>query len=161
MHPRAAELIESLALVSHPEGGYFSEIFRSSARVHPDDDRGERSALTTIHFLLTEGTRSRWHRLRSDEIWHHCEGDRLELFWLDEEMRECRCLVLGSVEEGGQQVAVVPAGAWQAARSTGHYTLVGCTVAPGFEFSDFEMLADDRAAADALAEWFSELEEFA
>lgn len=160
MHPRAAELIESLALVPHPEGGYFSEIFRSSARVHPNDDRDERSALTTIHFLLAEGQRSRWHRLRSDEIWHHCEGGRLELFWLDEKQRECRRVVLGSVEEGAQQVAVVPAGAWQAARSTGLYTLVGCTVGPGFEFADFQMLADDRAAAAVIAEWHPQLEEF-
>lgn len=125
-------------------------MYRSESGVLPRDGRGERSALTTIHFLLREGERSRLHRVSSDEVWHFYEGDPLELLWTDPDFTQLRRARLGPVGPDTAPVAVVPAGWWQAARSTGVYTLVGCTVGPGFDFADFEMLADDPAAAERL-----------
>src|SRR3970040_204526 len=82
MHSRAAELIRTLALRPHPEGGHYGEVFRSSRRVRALDRDVDRAALTTIYFLLTAGEHSRWHRVRADEAWHWCEGDPLELLRL-------------------------------------------------------------------------------
>jgi uncharacterized protein len=79
MHPRAAELITTLGLQPHPEGGFYRQIFRSAVQVNPMDPRGPRAALTTIYFLLPEGTFSRWHQVASDEVWHLYEGGPLEL----------------------------------------------------------------------------------
>ena len=146
MHPRAAELIEKLRLELHPEGGYYREVFRSSDTVDPADRRGVRSALTTIFFLLTDDTYSRWHRVRSDEVWHLYEGGPLEVMELDAECREVATYEVAPVH-------VVPAGRWQAARSVGPYTLVGCTVGPGFEFADFELLADHLGTAALGRDW--------
>ena len=84
MHDRAAELIRELRLEPHPEGGYFREVFRSPQKVKPLDERPERSALTTIHFLLLKGQHSRWHRVASDEAWHFYEGDPLVVHWIDD-----------------------------------------------------------------------------
>lgn len=140
MHPRASQLIEQLGLQPHPEGGHFREIHRSTQKVQAD--AGERSGLTTIFFLLTEGDCSRWHRVTSDEAWHHYEGAPLELLMADAALEHSERRVLGPVAEEGSPVHVVPAGWWQAARSTGDYTLVGCSVGPGFSFDDFTMLSD-------------------
>ncbi len=142
MHPRAAELISHLDLRPHPEGGYYREVFRSEDLIQPSDERDARAALTTIYFLLTEGTYSCWHQLRSDEVWHFYEGDPLRLHFLDADFGNARTFRLGSACEGQQPVAVVPAQCWQAARSTGSYTLVGCSMGPGFDFADFRMLRD-------------------
>ncbi len=143
MDPRAAYLIESLGLTSHPEGGYFREIYRSTARVRPDDGRSDRAALTTIYFLLVEGMISGWHRVSSDEIWHYFEGAPIELVAADPEFNEVERRVLGpSTDVSATPVHVVRAGHWQAARPMGPYSLAGCTVGPGFEFADFEMLRD-------------------
>lgn len=142
MHPRAAELIASLHLQPHPEGGFFRQTFRSSAVVQPQDGRGSRAALTTIYFLLTAGDVSVWHRVRSDEVWHYYEGAVLELFTANDSIDSIGCHVLGAWDGARQPVHVVPAGQWQAARSTGDYTLVGCTVGPGFEFDDFQLLRE-------------------
>jgi uncharacterized protein len=140
---RAQALIADLGLTAHPEGGYYREVHRSAASVKPSDGRPERPALTTIYFLLLQGQISRWHRVLSEEVWHFYEGAPLDL-WLtppNPGPLEHRCL--GTNGAGRQPVAVVPAGWWQAGRSTGEFTLVGCTVAPGFDFRDFS-LADDR-----------------
>ena len=148
---RASELIRTLGLEPHPEGGYYREIFRSSERVVPSGGRGPRSALTTIYFLLTEGTASRWHQVSSDEVWHLYEGGPLELLELDGEARHLVRHRLGPVGEGGgAPVCTITAGAWQAARPLGDYVLVGCTVGPGFDFADFSMLADDPALASIV-----------
>lgn len=150
MHPRAAQLIASLDLVAHPEGGYYGEVYRSAMRVRPlDDDRPERPALTTIYFLLVEGGVSRWHRVASDEVWHFYEGDPLELWSAPRGFSAAERHLLGPVDDGVQPVHVVRAHEWQAARSTGAYTLVGCTVGPGFEFADFEMIDPTSAEAEA------------
>jgi predicted cupin superfamily sugar epimerase len=154
MHPRAAELIQRLDLKPHPEGGHFREVFRSADGVNPADGRGGRPALTTIYFLLAEGDRSRWHRVRSDEIWHYYEGGPIELAWIDRDLERCEQMRLGPVDAGSEPVAVIPAGCWQAARPLGAYTLVGCSVAPGFEFADFHLLANCPAEAAEILRRF-------
>ena len=141
MDRRAAELIRSLDLVEHPEGGYFREVFRSSREVLSGGST--RSALTTIYFLLVAGNHSRWHVVRSDEAWHYYEGDALELLVVDPDCLTVRRTLLGPAAEAQAPVRVVPAAHWQAARSTGAYTLVGCSVGPGFDFADFKLLRDD------------------
>jgi len=135
--------MSALQLQPHPEGGHYAEVHRSGSRVQPDDERGLRPALTTIYFLLTAGEVSRWHRVRSDEAWHYSEGDPLELFTMDEKGGDVVRHLLGPVAQETQPVHVVPANRWQAARTTGGYTLVGCSVGPGFEFDDFSLLRGD------------------
>jgi hypothetical protein len=130
VHPRAASLISSLALVPHPEGGWYRQLFRSSSLVTRQADGATRTALTTIYFLLIEGTYSAWHRVLSDEVWHWYEGDALELLTRTSSIRL----------DAENRVHVIAAGEWQAARPLGAYALVGCTVGPGFEFADFEMV---------------------
>jgi predicted cupin superfamily sugar epimerase len=142
MHARAAQLIEQLSMQPHPEGGYYREVYRSPSQVQPADARPRRSALTTIYFLLVEGQHSRWHRVDSDEVWHFYEGDPLHLASIRPDAAGIESHTLGIVGDSARPVRVIPAGVWQAARSTGAYTLVGCTVGPGFDFADFEMLAD-------------------
>jgi uncharacterized protein len=160
MHTRAEHLISVLDLQPHPEGGHFREVFRSSGRVQPEDTRGQRSALTTIYFLLRAGEQSRLHRVTSDEIWHFYEGDPLDLLWLDSEHSHLQRVRVGPVASDIEPVAVVPAGCWQAARSIGAYTLVGCSVGPGFDFADFQMLSDNPGVSQLLDGRYPELEEF-
>ena len=150
MDARAAELVRTLGLAPHPEGGFYREIWRAPLAVEPGDRRGARAALTAIYFLLPAGAVSRWHRVRSDEIWHHYEGAPLELLLVAPDALRLERAQLGPLAEGRAPVHCVPAGWWQAARSRGAYTLVGCTVGPGFEFADFELLRDRPELADAL-----------
>jgi predicted cupin superfamily sugar epimerase len=131
---RAAELIEALNLAPHPEGGYYRQVYKSEQAVKPDDDRELRSALTAIYFLLPEGDRSRWHRVRSDEIWTHLEGSPVALHLFDG--ANASSVIV-------DRIHVVPANVWQAAEPTGDYALVACFVAPGFEFADFSMMSDE------------------
>jgi len=135
--PRARQLIDTLALIPHPEGGWYRQVFKSDERVTRLADGAERSALSTIYFLLVEGTFSAWHRVRSDEAWHFYEGDPIEVLTRADEHAMPAIAFL----HAGQRVHVVRAGQWQAAQTIGAYTLVGCTVGPGFEFDDFEMIA--------------------
>jgi uncharacterized protein len=124
-------LIAALNLAPHPEGGHFRETFR-------DKTSGNRAYSTAILFLLKAGEVSRWHRVDAAEVWHYYRGAPLEL------IIEKTVHILGPQIERGQQPQIaVPKGAWQMAKSLGDYTLVGCTVAPGFEFSGFE-LAPER-----------------
>lgn len=155
MDVRAQQLIETLRLLPHPEGGYYREIFRSSDAVTTADERGPRSALTTIYFLLVAGTHSRWHRVRSDEVWHLYEGGPLELLQIDESLTTLTRHRLAPIGDGeGAPVRTIPSRHWQAARSLGEYVLVGCTVAPGFDFVDFRMMSEDaEAVARVRAQW--------
>jgi predicted cupin superfamily sugar epimerase len=147
MHKRAKDLISELRLQPHPEGGYFREAFRSTRNVQPLDKRSARSALTTIYFLLTKGQYGRWHRVASDEVWHFYEGDPLEIYWIDgQDVDVVHQEVLGTSGSNAHRMCVVPAGCWQAARPLGEYSLLGCDVAPGFEFRDFEMISAGSAA---------------
>ncbi len=150
MTGRAEALIATLGLIPHPEGGYYGEIHRSRATVQPEDNRGRRPALTTIYFLLLSDAVSRWHRVLSDEVWHFYEGAPLELWVADPNSFDVALHRLGPLDGAQQPVYSVPAGWWQAARSTGTYTLVGCTVGPGFDFRDFTLAADDRRANDGF-----------
>ena len=160
MHKRAKHLINELDLRPHPEGGYFREIFRSANKVQPLDRRLARSALTTIYFLLVKGQYGRWHRVASDEAWHFYEGDPLELYWID-----CRDVVhqevLGTGTSSAHPMCVASAGCWQAARPLGEYSFLGCTVAPGFEFQDFEMLPEGSAALAYIMSLRADLAELA
>jgi len=153
MHPRASELISILGLESHPEGGYFAQVYRSSASVSPDDDRDSRPALTTIYFLLVRGAVSAWHRVRSDEVWHYYEGDPLALTFTDTEGATATTQVLGPVAGDQRPVAVVPADCWQTARSLGDYTLIGATVGPGFDYADFELSEPPAMGPTAHGLW--------
>ena len=125
------EIIARLELKPHPEGGHYREMFRA-----PDKGRG---ASTAIYFLLKAGERSHWHRVDADEIWHHYAGAPLELS-LSADGRTVQHLRLGTDFTLGElPQAVAPRHVWQAARSLGHWTLVGCTVAPALDFQGFEM----------------------
>ncbi len=128
----ADEIIARLGLQSHPEGGHYHQTFLA-----PDQPRG---ASTAIYFLLKGTERSHWHRVvDADEVWHFYAGAPLELS-LSDDGRKVRHLRLGTNFEVGElPQAVVLRGVWQAARSLGNWTLVGCTVAPAFEFSRFEL----------------------
>jgi predicted cupin superfamily sugar epimerase len=146
-----AELIATLGLQPHPEGGHYRELFRSALEVAPADGRGARAALTTIYFLLPPGAHSRWHRVASDEVWHLYEGGPLALLQLDAGATALEQITLGRDHARGEvPVHVVPAHAWQAARAGDAHALVGCTVGPGFTFDDFELLADVPAMAERL-----------
>lgn len=146
--PEAAQqIVAALGLLPHPEGGYYREVFRDEATVMrgtPSGPSGDhrRSAVTLIHFLVAGHRPTSWHRVASTEIWHHAGGDPL---WLDIEEAEGdppsgRSLLLGDpLARPAPAVGIVPAGAWQRARSAGTYSLVTCTVAPGFEFEDFQL----------------------
>ena len=150
MTDRAAALVAGLRLIAHPEGGYYGELYRSDSVVHPADGRGQRPALTTIYFLLPEGAVSRWHRVQSDEVWHFYEGAALDLWMASANGRLVEQHRLGPLDGTQLPVLTVPAGRWQAARSRGAYTLVGCTVGPGFDFSDFALATNHPGAAAAL-----------
>lgn len=149
---RVTHLIDRLGLQPHPEGGFYRQIFRSSIEVRPQDGRDLRPALTTIYFLLPGGAYSRWHRVRSDEVWHFYEGAALELLQLSPQLDRLERIALGPFDDLRQPTHVVPADHWQAARSTGAYTLVGCSVGPGFVFEDFEMMRRDSPEAARVCE---------
>ncbi len=130
----AEEVIALLGLAPHPEGGAFRETFRDPRAVHAEG----RGASTAIYFLLRAGELSRWHRVDAAEIWHWYAGAPLELRIADGNGR--RDLVLGpDLKAGARPQGIVPANAWQQARSFGDWTLVGCTVAPAFQFERFEI----------------------
>jgi predicted cupin superfamily sugar epimerase len=152
----ASAVVEQLRLVPHPEGGWYREIHRSAERI--TTSRGERSALTTIYYLLEEQQLSRWHVVSSDEIWHFYAGAPLELFLYDPEARAFQRHVLGPPADAKEPVGIVHAGVWQAARSTGAWSLVGCNVGPGFDFADFRFVA---ALPDHAAHFDGELSRFA
>lgn len=132
----AADIIRFLELEPHPEGGHYREMFRDARAVD-----GGRAASTAIYFLLARGERSHWHRVDAVEVWHWYAGAPLALRIADEEAGGGVVLArLGANLSAGERPQMaVAAGAWQSAESLGDWTLVGCTVAPGFEFSGFEM----------------------
>jgi len=136
MMTSAADIIRLLDLKPHPEGGHFRETFRDARAVE-----GKRAASTAIYFLLARGERSHWHKVDAVEVWHYYAGAPLLLEIVSGHSGPVERLTLGpDLVKGERPQAVVPAHAWQAAQSLGNWTLVGCTVAPGFDFAGF-MLA--------------------
>jgi uncharacterized protein len=136
----ASEIIDSLGLVPHPEGGWYSETWRHD---EGPDGRGHASA---IYFLLVAGERSHWHRVQGAEMWHFYDGAPLELWMARTEESRADLHLLGTDLLAGERPQIlVPPGWWQAAASRGDYTLVGCTVAPGFAFSEFELAPEGWA----------------
>jgi len=131
--PSAAEIIARLALQPHPEGGHYRETFRD-----PRTDANGRPASTAIYFVLARGERSHWHRIDAVETWHYYAGHALVL-QIAGDADQCTIRLGADLAAGELPQAIVPAQAWQSAESTGDWTLVGCTVAPGFDFAKFEL----------------------
>lgn len=135
MHQEARRLIEELRLRPHPEGGYFCETYRSPIMIQTP--RGKRTAITSIYYLLADGIFSAFHRVASDEIWHHYCGSQMTIDIIEADGRY-RQVVIGGTE---RWQASIGAGAWFAAHlvDAAGYALVGCDVGPGFEYEDFEI----------------------
>jgi len=158
MNKRAAELIRQLQLSAHPEGGYYKETYRSADMVTSPQNAEPRSAVTDIYFLIISGKPCRFHRVIHDEIWHYYEGDPLEIIEARSDTLEIFKTVLGPVGGRTAYKHCVKGNNWQAAYSKGGYSLVGCTVAPGFDFSDFKFLKDEKLALARVLKENPELE---
>ncbi len=131
----AEDIIRLLGLQPHPEGGHYVETFRD-----PAVDENGRSRSTAIYFLLMQGERSHWHKVDAVETWHWHAGAPLTLSIAEKAGAAVQAITLGSdLQRGERPQGIVPTGWWQAAESLGAWTLVGCTVAPGFDFAGFEL----------------------
>lgn len=151
----AQELIARFDMQAHPEGGWFKETYRSKEAIEatalPDRFSGSRFFSTAIYFLLEQGNFSAFHRIKSDECWHFYAGGPLDLYMIHEN-GSFEHVVIGNRPDKNEHFQfVVPAGCWFASRPTtgAEYSFVGCTVAPGFDFNDFEL-----ATGDALVTLF-------
>lgn len=131
------DIIKALNLVPHPEGGHFRETYR-----HVAEDGG-RGAGTAIYFLLRKGERSHYHRVDAAEVWHFYAGDALELSTSRAPGEVTKRILGARIDKGELPQLIVEPGQWQAARTLGEYTLVGCTVSPAFEFEKFELAPPD------------------
>lgn len=153
MNSKAQNYIDALQLLPHPEGGWYREAYRCAestpAPQLPSRYGGDRSHSTAIYFLLPGETFSAWHRIQSDEVWHHYDGDAVEIYVLNDAGGLSVIRLGKDLAAGETPQAVVHHGDWFASRCAvrSGYALVGCTVAPGFDFADFEMA--DRAALTA------------
>lgn len=153
------QLIEHYNLQPHPEGGWYKEVYRSresiEARALPARYSGPRTFCTIIYFLLEQGEKSAFHRIKSDECWHFYAGDPMEVFVLERDGTLTITEIGNDIEKGQLFQFVVPANTWFASRpsSRSAFSFVGCTVAPGFEFADL-----DLADADILARQYPEHE---
>lgn len=147
----ADEIISRLRLIPHPEGGHYRETFRD----RPSEGGSAkalatgRGAVSVIYYLLRRGERSAWHRIDATEIWHYYAGAPLRLALSTDGEAERTVLLGTDFAAGAVAHAVVPAGTWQAAESLGAWTLVGCTVAPAFDFQGFELAPPDWAPGES------------
>ena len=138
---RAADIVKALGLQPHPEGGWYAETWRAGA------GESERASGTAIYYLLEAGQRSHWHRIDAAEVWHFYAGAPLTLS-ISKDGQEAEHFTLGAdLAAGERPQLIVPPNAWQSADSNGAFTLVGCTVSPGFVFDTFEMAPKDWAPA--------------
>jgi hypothetical protein len=149
-------LIDKYNLVPHPEGGYYAVVYESKRAVRSPVVNKERKAITHIYFLLLKGQVSLFHKVAHDEIWNFYEGDPVKLIkyngsTVEEDIIGSGCSDYVSIVEGGD---------YQAAESTGDYSLVGCSVAPGFEFEDFSLLRDDLETKEKLLRKFPDYRKF-
>ncbi len=149
------KIVDQLELIPHPEGGFYKEVYRSSG-VLPKAAlgaafSGDRNYCTSIYFLLTSANFSAFHRIQQDEVWHFYAGSPLTVHVIDAEGNYSANLVGNLLTDGIQPQFVVPAGCWFASsvESENSFALVGCTVAPGFDFADFEL----AQRADLVAEF--------
>jgi predicted cupin superfamily sugar epimerase len=160
-----ADLVRQLGLQPHPEGGYFRETYRAAEAIEgsalPRRFGGQRSISTAILFLLEAGQSSRLHRIKADEVWHFYAGDPLIVVEIDAAGRLQTTRLGGNLAEGAVYQHVVPAGTWFGATPAedGRFALVGCTVAPGFDFADFELADRTRLLAEYPAhhDWIARL----
>ena len=141
--------IEKLGLLKHPEGGWFKEVYRSDEMIKkehlPERFSGERNHSTSIYFMLTSDTFSAFHRIKSDELWHFYDGSPVTIYIIDAAGKYSE-IVLGRNQESGEVFqCVIPMGVWFGAKvnKPDSFSLVGCTVAPGFHFDDFELAERD------------------
>lgn len=152
MHPRAQAIIALLQLEAHPEGGRYRRAFCSTEVVQRIPTGEQRPALTSIFYLLIAGETSDWHRVASDEAWHHYEGAAVELCVCSPHGEDVTIHMLGPLSAQCSPLQVVPAHHWQRARPLGDYSLVGCSVGPGFDFADFSLARDLDLQHTALRE---------
>lgn len=137
-----------LELITHVEGGAFKETYRSAMvlpqQILTDEHKGDRAASTSIYFLLEYGEFSAFHRIASDEVWHHYDGDVLCVYEIKENGTLVKHLLGKDIDKGEHPQVVIEAGSWFGSRVevADGYTLCGCTVAPGFDFADFELASD-------------------
>lgn len=137
--------VDQLGLEAHPEGGFFKENYRSTKQYDFDGFEGSRSVSTGIYFLLTENNFSAFHRIKSDEMWHFYAGGSLRVWMIDEQGLVAHQDIGLELEKGQLPQFTVPAGVWFASEVLAgqSYSLVGCTVAPGFDFQDFELASSE------------------
>ena len=159
---RAEWLVKKLDLQPHPEGGYYRETYRASLSVFSSQVKAERNALTHIYYLLSGDQISRLHRVAHDELWLYQEGADLIVHSVDHTIKSYHTFRVGPPQESreaspSEPVVIIPANAWQAAESTGAYTLVSCIVAPGFDFHDFTMLSQYRKEKEKISKFWPEL----
>lgn len=166
MDPTAQTIIEQLKMSPHPEGGYFVETWRSE-EMYDLPGQGARNLGTGIYFLIPHGQLSRFHRLKADEIWHFYQGDPITVVTLNSKQGLKQNLVGPIGLDHGMPQLIIPQGTWFGAIHESPpeqgYTLVGCTVSPGFEFKDFELATRDKLMAkfaggdDKVKEWIKKL----
>lgn len=151
---KAEYYISKLGLQKHPEGGWFREMYRAeeeTAAEHlPGRYSGNRHHSTSIYFLLTSETFSAFHRISSDELWHFYEGSPVTVYMIDHEGNFSEITLGRNIEAGEVYQCVIPKGVWFGAmvNAADSFCLVGCTVAPGFHFDDFELASRDKLTAD-------------
>lgn len=153
---KAAALIKDLDLTPHPEGGYYREVYRSDLLLISPRTGKQRAAVTDIYFLLVRGQFSRFHLVIHDEIWNFYEGDPLQLVNFDQTACTLSSTVLGHRTQPVCYKHTIRGNTYQAAEPLGDYALVGCTVAPGFDFADFSFLDSDPESLEKLHRTFPE-----
>lgn len=150
MTARANELVQVLGLLPHPEGGFYKETYRSELSIKkevlPSDFSGDRNCSTGIYFLLAGENKSRFHRIKSDEMWHHYEGSAVIIHMITPGGEYSKIKLGKDFSKGDIQQAVVPAGVWFGAEleDKSGWCLTGCTVSPGFDFADFELAEREK-----------------
>ncbi len=151
----AMGIIEKLELRPHPEGGHYKQVFKDTVSVNLNDSSNRtRSAITDIYFLLAGGEKSRFHRVKQTEIWNFYTGAPLFLYDLSEDLQSLEIIELGKDLNFKH---TVKANHWQAASTTGDFSLVGCMVAPGFEFEDFSLMSESGDLAELVSKKYPNL----
>lgn len=154
MRNSAQDYIEKFEMIQHPEGGWFKETYRSEGTISTEalssNFNGDRNFATSIYFLLQEGDISAFHRIKSDELWHFHDGDGLIVHELKATGEYVKHLLGLDLKSGQQPQAMIEAGSWFGSEviEGGNFSLVGCTVSPGFDFQDFELAKAESLTAE-------------